>query len=455
MGEFNEMYIVRTSFLVFGSLVGCATLHDELVENPTLSTVQRVERIAVETNSDVFDIDNETCTSLLECAVYLNDYALAEWIVNNIKLRQYYIASEWKFKSHIIYAPLRYNLSDAEASRYFKLFISHGFNPNVCDYGSVRPITFAFRKGYIESFKVLLAESDILLNGQKKQQLTHCADTSLYIDDLFRLDFSKELRRELTNDAIWKATKGSLLSSIIRVYDKATPSQAEMLFLLLEAMNNPDQIYIYHNTYRCDHYSSDSALAYATCLSKNEVVNLLTAYYLSTNKFTDDYRQYVFRSADSTIKATLSDAELRAKNAKIARENEAYRRKLRKQFDKAFNEEPASYNLSEFRSVSEQLGTDSFSNIDVNSSATQNSNKLVDFDFHLYVDSVGVKEKPEQKKTYFVGETCKRYPWASTCQNKVNKPNVEEGYWDCNVFVKGKKTAEESQKSQRGKVCVE
>lgn len=442
-------------FLGLNFLVGCATLHDELVDNPKLTTVQRVERLAAKSNSDVFDTDNETCKSLLECAVYLNDYELADWIINNTQHPQYYIAGDWNYKHHVIYAPLRSNLSDAEASKYLKLFLSHGFKPSVCDYGSLRPITFAFKKGYIESFKVLLSGSDELLNGESKQQLTHCADSGPYTDYLFTLDISKDSRRELTYDAYWKSRKDSLLSTIIRVYDKSKPHQAEMLFLLLEAMNSPEKIYNYHTRYRCANYSGNSALAYANCKSKNDVVNLLTAYYMSTNKLSESDRKNVFRRADSLIKRTLSEAELVAKNAKIKRENQAYRRKLKAQFDKAFNDGASGYDISGFQSVSEQLGTSSFSDTIVSSVGTQDNSRLVDFDFHLYLDSVGVKEPSEQKKTYFVGETCKRYPQASTCKQEAAKPSIEEGYWDCNTFVKGKAPPPKPSKPGVSRVCTE
>ena len=464
------IWMLRTFGLILVSLlVGCTTVHEQLVLNPNMSTEQRMELLQEEITAPQFyrrsiSLEHETCVTILECAIYLDDYDLAKWILESSNHPKTY-TGQWGFEYKLIYAPLRAGFSDAKTNKYLSLMLSHGFDPNVCDYGSVTPIAFAFKKGFMQSYQTLLAASKNL------NEATMCADVKRYTDYLFSSDLSRERLRELVDSAMFKSYSNSALAQLIKYYSETKKHHSEMLFLLLEVMEHPDKIRS-TTRYRCDVYSRDSALAYANCHEQDQVVSLLTSYYLSSEKFSETQRRSIFISADYHIGETLSESELREKNRRIDRKNKEYEANLRALFDAADSSEDSSGTYVQFQSVSEMLEAGTTHNVTsllgtgnsqaISSAVKNTKSNMTQFDFHLYADNVGVESKKEKEKTYFVGETCKKYPWASSCQDSTQKTESvpKDEYWSdysvpyCGgVMVKGKPPT--NPPKPKGNVCVE
>jgi hypothetical protein len=451
-------WLFRTILLVtIGTLVGCASPHEQLLKAPNLTSEQRIALVKEEVymphlRHDAIDTENGTCVTLLECAIHFDDYEFAKWLLDTGKHPEYWTGA-WGYKYNIIYAPLRQNFSDEKAAKYLQLMIDHGIDADVCDFKKVRPVTHAFRKGYLQSFKLLVAELENYSSSST------CVDDSKYIDDLYKRNLPYKKHGALFAKSLANTRADSPLAELITYYDTKEKHQAEMLFLMLEHSPKPDTAGT-RGVYRCGKYSNGSALAFATCKEQEEVVRLLTSYYLQSDKFTVSQRESIFNYADRTIQKLPSEADLRERR----RRKEAYEAELKAKLDAAFEDDsPAVTSFGNFQSVSDMLNSGSSGtvttllgsgNTDAISSAVQQStSSMSDFDFHLYVDEIGVApQQQEPEKTYFVGETCKRYPWASTCKNK---PQPQRAKAPVNSHCANAEALQKPSKKGETRVCVE
>ncbi|MDE1263797.1 hypothetical protein [Vibrio aestuarianus] len=359
------MRLIYWVLLVLGVtfLAGCANSRHVTVLNDKLSTNEKISILEKDLPISYLGATEsylDECDHLIECAIYKNDYELTKWLLNNTGSRGTVLETDegnvWYYK-HIIYAPLRYKLSDEDASKFLELLISHGFNSNSCDYGSIPPISYAYKKDYIKSFKVLLDNADPIVNWKRNENHIECAIHK---------------NSEVPYEYLYKAYHPVPINYAIEYYNKNKPNQLAMISMLLDASLDPTKISGYFSKYRCVHYSAPSAMAFASCHKQYEVYSLLSNYYLTTDKLTKSERDAVFKEASYYESKTLSDAELRAKNAEVRRLNREYEAKLKAQMEAEYHDSPA-LNI-EFKSVSEQLGVTSTASINNVSDPKNSSN---------------------------------------------------------------------------------
>ncbi|TKF21409.1 ankyrin repeat domain-containing protein [Vibrio genomosp. F6] len=359
------------AFLVLGVgfLVGCVTRHD-IIENETLTTQEKITNLeqkgyiawsGLNKTTLAKNYDDDPCWNVIMCAIYINDYELTKWLLDHSAFATRHIDSNDDnvfYYKHLIYAPLRYGLSDQDSSRYLKLLISYGASPNVCDYGSILPLSLAYKLDYIESFEVLIKHSEPVLNWGKSSAI-ECA-----VDKNSKVPYS----------SLYKQYEPAPINYAIKNFDSATLHQSKMLTMILDMSQDPTRIGYYSSNYRCEKYSAPSALAFASCLKQNEVYKLLSDYYLTTDRLTDSEKSLVFKSAEYHEKKTLSDTEIATKNAEIARLNKEHDAKIKAQMESEYYDSPVMD--IEFQSVSAQLGANntmtevkSSSNIQTNASS--------------------------------------------------------------------------------------
>jgi len=382
-------------------LTGCVSKQNFLVENANIPTSEKIAHLGGENASFSYAADhdayNDKCQTLVECAIYTNDYELAEWLIEKGATRKSYILEDdYRYKyRHVINAPLRFSSSDEEANKYLKLLLDNGYDSNICGYGYYSPINLAYKLGYTKSFTTLLGNLERTKDGWTNVNKYISCDVPHQEDNI---DVNLK----------W-VSESAIMDFAIDMFDKDKPQQLDMIALLLEVSDKPTSVNA-DSSYRCGKYAYGSALFYAKCRGKYEVYDLLAKYYLTTERLTNKQKKAVFERAERLEREAPSAADLAKHNAEIRKRNREYEQNLRSQMDAAFSDDTSPVFNNEYQTVAEQLGLNNSVTSSISIPVQSSSSTSGGSGFHL------TREEIPEYKPYKEEDFCRDYPKHSACK---------------------------------------
>ncbi|MFL0839714.1 hypothetical protein [Vibrio parahaemolyticus] len=417
-----DMTRIFLTFSCFALLVGCQSTHQQIIDSHQTNAVDK-KNIKESIKRDEYQ-SSGPCRTLLECAIYTKDIELATWMLEkweserSMLVRQYVYKEDGEHQKirYLIDAPLRYDLSDEEAASFLKLMTQHGISTNQCGLGYQTPLAEAYLKDYPLSYEVIL-------KARKQRWRTY--DTSEgYSCEYYPIDITTNTPREWLD-------RPSAFFFAVEHYD-GSPQKRQMFTLMLNESSNilPQA----PRGDRCGNYTGSSPLAYSICRGYNETATFLASYYQNTDKLTREQKKDIFSMARSLLENTPSEAELaKQQKEKADRERKElqrftdelneYEQAIREKAERNTRRKKAASKASEYNQSSVPPAFETTIN-PVSGIATEHA----PHNFHLYVDEIGVTAEP--KKTYFKGETCRRYPNSAACQS-APKPQPTKEITDC------------------------